>query len=313
MSLLGFQVASPGTWNPVLYLDSTGRLSGYVWPGNGNAIYSSGVVVDTNWHHAAWTYNATLGKQIIYLDGVEVGSRTSGTLQPGAASIFKIGNGYLNTTLANVATTGNNQFFEGMIDDVKITSTLRPGNALQLFNEIRITKVTPEPTFNNIAYICAGTPVTTTIHAANPNLSYQWYYNGNLVLATDTNFTGFGTNSFTVKSMPAGSVYGPFALVTDNFCNATNNVGASLSGATTSSIISQPTNQTACIGSNTFFITKATAAKNYSWKKNGVTIPNYNNDTLYLNNVTSTDFGNYTCTITSCSDSTVTTLSLIHI
>lgn len=309
MSLLGFQVAAPGTWNPILYLDSTGRLSGYVWPGNGNAIYSSAVVLDTNWHHAAWTYDATKGKQIIFLDGVEVGSRASGALQPGAATIFKIGNGYLNTTLQNVATTGNSQFFEGSIDDVKITSTLRPGNAIQLFNEIKINKITPEPTLNNTSYVCAGIPVTTTIHAANPNLSYQWYYNGNLVLANDTNFTGYGTNSFTLKTMPTGSVYGPYALVSDNFCNTTNYVGASLNGVTTSSIISQPTNQTACVGGNAMFVIKASAVKNYLWKKNGNPIANSNNDTLYLNNVTSNDFGNYTCTITSCSDSVVTTNS----
>ena len=309
MSLLGFQVASPGTWNPILYLDSTGRLSGYVWPGNGNAIYSSAVVLDTNWHHAAWTYDAAKGKQIIFLDGVEVGSRTSGALQPGAANLFKIGNGYLNTTLQNVATTGNNQFFEGSIDQVKITSTLRPGNTKQLYNEIIILSSTPEVSSNGRANVCANAPVTNTIYAANPNLTYQWYYNNNVVLATDTNFVGVGTNSFTIKNMPIGVLYGHYAFVYDNFCNSAGYVGAPLTGVTTSSIISQPTNQTACVGGKAAFVIKASAVKNYLWKKNGTPIANSNNDTLYLNNVTSNDFGNYTCTITSCSDSVVTTNS----
>ncbi len=310
MSLLGFQVAAPGTWNPILYLDSTGRLSGYVWPGNGNAIYSSAVVLDTNWHHAAWTYDATKGKQIIFLDGVEVGSRASGALQPGAATFFKIGNGYLNTTLQNVATTGNNQFFEGSIDQVKITSTLRAGNAIQLYNEIRVTNVTPvEEAKNGRANVCANAPVTTTIYTTNPNLTYQWYYANNIVQANDTNFIGVGTNSFTIKNMPVGNISGHYAFIYDNFCNSVGYVGSSLTGVTTSSIISQPANQTACVGGNAIFVTQASAAKNYVWKKNGTPIANSNNDTLYLNNVTSNDFGNYTCTITSCSDSLVTTNS----
>jgi hypothetical protein len=67
MSLISFQVATPGSWNPILYLDSTGRLSGHISSGSGTAIYSSGIVLDTNWHHAAWTYDATKGKTINFL------------------------------------------------------------------------------------------------------------------------------------------------------------------------------------------------------------------------------------------------------
>lgn len=318
MSLLAFQVAAPGTWNPILYLDSTGRLSGYVWPGNGFPIYSSAVVVDTNWHHAAWTYDATKGKQIIYLDGVEVGSRTSGTLQPAAANLFKIGNGFLNTTLANVPTTGNNQYFEGSIDQVKVTSTLRAGNVLQLFNEIKILSKTPEVAANGIASVCANYPVTTTINAANPNLTYKWYYNYSVVSSNDTNFTGVGTNSFTIKNMPSGDLPKNYHYVNinDNFCNSILYEGVPLTGVTTSTITTQPSNQTACIGGSTFFVTKANAVKSYTWKRNGNVIPNSNNDTLYLTNITNADLGNYTCTITSCNDTLVTTnsanLSLIQ-
>lgn len=309
MSLVSLQAATPGAWNPVLYIDSTGRLSGRVATST-PPIYSSAVVLDTNWHHAAWTYDASKGKQIIYFDGEEVGSSPSAAIPINIGNILKFGNGYLSaTTLANVGTTSNSNYFAGSIDQVRISNTIKPGNALQLFNEIIITGSSPDRESNGRANVCVGYPVTTSIYTANSNLTYQWYYNNGVIQANDTNFIGVGTNSFTIKNMPAGNLFGHYAFINDDFCNTLGYIGVPLTGVTTSSILSQPSNQTTCIGGNTFFVAKASAAKNYLWKKNGSPIANSNNDTLYLNNVTNNDFGNYTCDITSCSDSIVTTNS----
>jgi hypothetical protein len=309
MSLISFQVATPGSWNPILYLDSTGRLSGHISSGSGTAIYSSGIVLDTNWHHAAWTYDATKGKQLIFLDGVEVGSRVSGTLVTSGSNLIKIGNGYLTTALANVGATSNNNYFEGSIDGVKISTVLKPGNVIQQINEIVVTGKSPIVTSGFNTLVCAGFPLTTTILTGNSNLRFEWYYGNEIIQASDTNFAGVGTNSFTIKNMPVGNLSGHYAHIYDNFCNASYYESFGLKGETTSAILSQPTNQTACIGGKAIFVTKVSAAKSFLWKKNGVNIPNSNNDTLYINNITSGDFTNYTCTVTSCSDSVVTTNS----
>jgi hypothetical protein len=311
MSLIGFQIASPGSWNPVLYLDSTGRLSGYVYPGGGSPIYSSGIVMDTNWHHAAWTYSAALGKQIIYLDGVEVGSMTSAALQIGTSNIFKIGNGYLNTTLQNVNTTGNNQFFEGLIDDVKITSTLKAGNVIQLFNDIKIYGQTPASlnVGSNIIPIpiCAGTSATTQVLVGNSGLNYQWFSEvtkGTFSpLANGANYSGVKTNALTINSMPSTDLYLRNSI-SDNFCNAID-YNIYLIGIINTTIDRQPSNQTGCVGGTAMFNVSAAGGQSYVWKKNGIAIPNSNNDTLILTNLTSTDFTSYTCEITGCNSAII--------
>jgi hypothetical protein len=82
-------------------------------------------------------------KQLIFLDGVEVGSRVSGTLVTSGSNLIKIGNGYLTTALANVGATSNNNYFEGSIDGVKISTVLKPGNVIQQINEIVVTGKSP--------------------------------------------------------------------------------------------------------------------------------------------------------------------------
>lgn len=303
MSLIGFQIASPGSWNPILYLDSIGRLSGYVYPGSGGPIYSSGIVMDTNWHHAAWTYSSALGKQIIYLDGVEVGSMTSAALQIGTSNIFKIGNGYLNTTLQNVNTTGNNQFFEGLIDDVRITSTLKAGNVIQLYNDIKIYGQIPAASSSGAVPICAGVSTTVQVIVGNSGLSYQWYNQPSkgtfTALADGVSYSGVKTNALTINSMPSTDM-SLRNTITDNFCNSVDYYNLNLTGIVNSTIVSQPVNQTACVGGTAMFTINVAGGQSYVWKKNGVVIPNSNNDTLILTNITTSDFTSYTCEVTGC-------------
>ncbi|MFA9214549.1 MAG: LamG-like jellyroll fold domain-containing protein, partial [Candidatus Methylacidiphilales bacterium] len=275
-----------------------------VYPGSGGPIYSSGIVMDTNWHHAIWTYSAALGKQIIFLDGVEVGSITSAALQVGTANIFKIGNGYLNTTLANVSFTGNNQFFEGLIDDVNITTTLKTGNVLQLFNDIKVYEQTPASLIAGYIPICAGVSTTTQVLVGNSGLSYQWFEEitkGTLVpLLNGTNYSGVRANILTINSMPS-TYLNLVNKITDNFCNSVD-INANLTGILNSTIISQPVSKTICVGGTTMFTINVAGGQSYIWKKNGVAISNSNNDTLILTNITTADFTSYTCEVTGCNN-----------
>lgn len=289
MALVSYDAVTPGSWNPIMYLDSSGTLCGYVWPGNGSQIISSGKVNDTLWHHAVWTYDSIRARQYLYLDGVEVGNRTSPALVPGTATLFKIGNGYLGamTNVTNPATT--NQYFIGQIDNVKILyGALQLGNVLQLKNEIIVYNTNPANTSINT---CAGNQLTLSTTVAADN----YIYNG-------TNYSGANTHTINITSVTASTGFLPYNFgLTNSFC-VTKNVNFGVRGLTTQPAIisTQPVSKTTCIGSNTFLSVVADRVSSYQWKKNGVNISNTNNDTLYLNNVSSTDFATYKCFLTGC-------------
>jgi hypothetical protein len=59
-------------------------------------------------------------------------------------------------------------------------------------------------------------------------------------------------------------------------------------------ITSQPTNLYVCTNTNALFVIKTNGQNvTYVWQKNGVSIPNSNNDSLLLTNVTTADAANY--------------------
>ncbi|MFN8311130.1 MAG: T9SS type A sorting domain-containing protein [Chitinophagales bacterium] len=309
MVLASYQQASPGNWNPVLYLDSTGKLCGFVWPGSGNPIYSSAMVNDTLWHHAAWTYDAATAKQYLYFDGTEVGNRTSTALQTLSSNTLKIGNGYLSTGFPNISFTGNNGF-EGVIDNVLLTGTLKQGNVQQLYHEIELlSSSSPNPPNGNV---CAGSPFSLSVNTQGAT-AYQWQLSSTN-LSNGAQYSGVNTANLNVTSAPLSNTSPPFnqpipyvynVIASNNYC-VSNTYSFFISGINSASgFLSQPVSQSACIGTNAFFAVRVNAAASFIWKKNGAVIPNSNNDTLYINNVSAADFTTYTCEITGCNGATV--------
>ena len=61
-------------YTPALYIGSSGRLHGGFWTGATTTIATTGAVNDGNWHHVALVAGA--GKQWLYLDGAEAGTKT---------------------------------------------------------------------------------------------------------------------------------------------------------------------------------------------------------------------------------------------
>jgi hypothetical protein len=320
MSLVSYQVAAPGAWNPVMYLDSSGRLSGFVYDGTANPpIYSSGFVNDTLWHHAAWTYDAALGQQKLFLDGTLVGTRASNALATGAANIIKIGNGYIQS-YPNLTGSGNAHFFKGSIDNVFLSSTI---------SNARAEAMSKSPAFFKIDLGLLYTPKTKdvcsvtnfTLNAGiltNPNtgnqVSYTWVYvdqtTSPFTFTTLTNsatISGATTPNLVVTNAnPATFSLGYFRLtISDAYCYV-DEADIRLNLTTGVGTITQPTNTSACLGSNAIFVAKATVATGYQWKKNGVNIPSSNNDTLFLNNIVAGDYTTYTCDITGCGGTVVT-------
>lgn len=154
--------------------------------------------------------------------------------------------------------------------------------------------VAPLPTFTTqpqSTTICAGASPTFTVNStglANPQ--YQWYVNGSAVGSptTNTSFTATTpTNGTTVNAV----IIGGCQDVSSNIVTITVNP--------TTTITTQPINQSACLGSSASFSVVATGVNlTYQWKKNGNNIGGQTQATLTLNNITANDAANYTCLVT---------------
>ena len=96
------------------------ELIAYEWNGRGNI--STGVYLNDNkWHHVAFSFNVGVSNATsIYIDGVKKCSVTFGMFHQGVG--LGIGNG---------STSTNIQFFNGLIDDVRIWNTARTESQIQ--------------------------------------------------------------------------------------------------------------------------------------------------------------------------------------
>jgi hypothetical protein len=148
---------------------------------------------------------------------------------------------------------------------------------------------------------CAGTNVTFTSAASGTaTLSYQWQKNG-------TNVTGATSASYTINNIAAGDA-GTYHCVVTNTCgNATTN-DATLTVTPGTSISSHPSSMSANVGGTASFTVSASGTGlSYQWKKDGVnltdggSISGATTASLTITNVTTADFGTYTCLVTgSC-------------
>jgi|GEM_PF-5343184 len=199
--LVAYQQASPGNWNPLAIIGNDGVLRGWMYQG-GSVPWSSGVLIDTNWHHLALVYTTNL--QTVYLDGTQVTS-LSGTPSPGSSNIIMIGNGYANTGITGVATTGN-QPFSGSIDEVRFY------NAALSASDVTTLATTP--------FIITGQPQSTCIQLGGTlslsttvvgSVTYQWQKNG-------SNIPGATSSSYSVSNAQQ-SDFGSYRCLITSQCD----------------------------------------------------------------------------------------------
>lgn len=108
---------------------------------------SSASVNDGNWHHIAVTHISATGVVQIYVDGVPDGTMTK-TYDTTYTAFDQIGAGYLNAI-------GRDDFFDGMIDEVRISSGARSASWLKFeyYNTVngnQLTWGTQEPPNSDI-------------------------------------------------------------------------------------------------------------------------------------------------------------------
>ena len=246
--LVSYQQASPGNWNPLAYIGSDGILRGWMYQG-GVAAWSSNVTIDTNWHHLALIY--TTNKQTAYLDGSQVATM-NGTLSPGASNIIKIGNGYANTGIVGISTTGN-QPFSGLIDEVRFYNAVL---TIAEINELRTSPflITTQPQSQRV---CVGETANLSLNVLTPNVSstftYQWTFNGT-PLSNGGSTSGANTNNLQISNAQVANV-GTYNCILSPGCNEATSTSVTLTVDTVNANVTQT-------GST---LTAAQSGANYTW------------------------------------------------
>ena len=246
--LIGYEQASPGNWNPLAYIGSDGVLRGWMYQGGG-AAWSSNVTIDTNWHHLALIY--TTNKQTAYLDGSQVATM-NGTLSPGASNIIKIGNGYANTGIVGISTTGN-QPFSGLIDEVRFYNAVL---TIAEINELRTSPflITTQPQSQRV---CVGETANLSLNVLTPNMSstftYQWTFNGT-PLSNGGSTSGANTNNLQISNAQVANV-GTYNCILSPGCNEATSKSVTLTVDTVNANVTQT-------GST---LTAAQSGANYTW------------------------------------------------
>ncbi|MBX2903562.1 MAG: immunoglobulin domain-containing protein [Chitinophagales bacterium] len=283
--LLTYQVASPGAWNAAAFIGTDNILRGWFYQG-GAAPWSSGVTIDTNWHHFAIT--TTTNNQTAYLDGALVAVMAGG-INVGTSSILRVGAGYMGA-MAGVPSAGT-YYFSGKIDEVRFyNATLTAGNITTIYTgEIGFTQ---QP---QSVSVCTGQSASFTV-AVNGNVTYQWQKNG-------SNISGATSATYNIASVAAGDVGNYTCVVTDACTGATLTSDiAVLSLGSGANISQQPQDASVCLGAAaSFSVTVTGGSATYQWKKNGTNIAGATSATYNIASVGAGDAGNYVCVVTgSC-------------
>jgi hypothetical protein len=210
------------------------------------------------------------------------------------ADIIVIGNGYANTGIAGISTTGNQPFL-GVIDEVRFYNA-----ALSLAN-VNTIVTTPFIITNQPEETCAqiGNQASLSIDVLG-SVTYQWQKDG-------VDIPGATSSIYTISNAQL-SDFGLYRCrITSQCDNSLSSISAEVSlGTGNVNITQQPQNTSACSGSPaSFSIVLTGPTVFFQWKKNGVNISGATNSTLNLTNVNSSDAGNYTVDILGGSCGTV--------
>ncbi|MFD3335972.1 LamG-like jellyroll fold domain-containing protein [Streptomyces sp. NPDC058700] len=121
--LVGFQSdrlgpTHPSVYNPVLAVDSAGKLRGALEKADGGLtpMTSTATVTDNNWHHAVITSTGT--GQTLYLDGQTVGT-LAGPVSHSVKSFTYLGGGFTDHTWDGAGTYGT-RYYKGLMDEVAV-------------------------------------------------------------------------------------------------------------------------------------------------------------------------------------------------
>ncbi|WP_020526092.1 immunoglobulin domain-containing protein [Cytophaga aurantiaca] len=160
--------------------------------------------------------------------------------------------------------------------------------------------------------ICTGTPTSFSVTATGTSLTYLWKKDG-VALADGGAISGSQTATVSLSTTTASDAGTYICEVSGTCTPKAISTGATLTLASSSSIVSQPVSKTACTGSSIVFTCNATGGSlTYQWRKDGTVLTDGGNIsgattfTLTLSSIALVDAGDYTCDISSTCSATLT-------
>jgi len=288
--------STPSTFHPMLFVTSSGQLSGKVFNGNSTTLVTSAQKVDDgNWHHAVITYSQLGQFQLLFLDGVLLGQNTGA---------FTITTGLIPTIGATFGTnyTGHSTgwaYFNGQIDDVRIFGSSLSSPAVK---EIYMrSESNPART---IVTCNSTTQVGFRSGAYGTHKGYQWRKDGNLI-GNGAKFAGTSTDSLTILNYTAADSGNYSCEVWYDCLNVITSPVTVVSG-TIPVVVTQPAGVSSCAGGSAAISVGATGGGlSYLWRKNSVPLSNGGNisgattATLSIASLGVNDTAAYSCVITN--------------
>ncbi|MFZ9171592.1 MAG: PKD domain-containing protein, partial [Sediminibacterium sp.] len=170
----------------------------------------------------------------------------------------------------------------------------------------------PAPSVGNITgpTLCQGNTLTlspTYTNVSGPNVTYQWYFEGNLL----NNQTAAQLNIVNVQSTNAGRYF----VTVNNGCIPESGPAINVTVFNLPTIQTQPAvNTEACIGSTATLTVVDNGGQTYQWFKDNVSIPNATTNT-YTRSISSTaDAGAYKVVVSNgCNYSVASNNSMITV
>lgn len=153
------------------------------------------------------------------------------------------------------------------------------------------TIITQHPADQNL---CEESTAVFNVSATGENLQYYWKKNG--VEIANENSRSLYLNNISTQDT------GYYSCLVVGLCDSLSSTTARLTLKPSPKIVAEPKDDTVCIGSAVQLLVEAIGSSlNYSWSRNGVTIPNSNKSVFIIANVTRADSGYYECTVSgSC-------------
>ena len=154
--------------------------------------------------------------------------------------------------------------------------------------------------------VTPGANATFTANTtSNVPIIYQWQKDG-------TAISGATTTTLIVNNVQTANL-GNYTLVATNMAGSSASNAGALSFFPPPSFTTQPTAQVVAPGSTATFAASATSSVpfTYQWQKDGVAIPGATTSTLIVNNVQTSNLGNYTLVATNPAGSTTSNVALL--
>ena len=217
------------------------------------------------------------------------------------------GGEYSNVTSPTLIISVNNGlngvFYRCIVSGLCLPAATSNIALLTVINNCNIPSIITQPAGSSQ---CEGTDFAIAlITDSDSSLIYQWTKN-------DVVITGKTTNALEITNISLSDAATYKCLVT-NSCGSVLSQAAVLTVKALASINTQPGTVSECAGSNIVFNINASGSNplSYMWEKNGSSILNATNNSLFLNNISINDAGYYNCIVSnSCNSISTNTFSL---